>query len=178
MTQTKTTLKIVMLCVVCAATMMSGCLEVDGEVKEDVTIERMAQLEAILTDPEISEEEKIEAYTRAHEAITGEKYELNSEANVTPKPDAPDCYLNCGYSDKRTDPINGVGSFKTWIGGILERDNTTISGFTDPSLDRIKSIEIFLNNESVDKYVPIAGEERKVTTTIVGEWYVKTVATL
>ena len=172
------TMKTAMIAIILIATALSGCLDGSETAKEDVTIERMAQLEAILTDTETSEEEKIEAYTLAHESITGKKYELNSEVNVTPTPHTPKCYINCGCSDRRTDPINGIGSFKTWIGGVLEPDNTTVSGFTDPSLDRIENIEVFLNNESVDKYIPITGEERKVTTTIVGDWNVRIVATL
>lgn len=169
------TTKTVMIAIILIATALSGCI--GDTAKEDEMIERMAQLEVILTDPEISEEEKIAAYTLAHEAITGEKVELNSEVNVTPI-HVPRTYLNCGFGDKVTDPINGVGYFKTWIGGVGEPDNTTVSGFTDPSLDRIKIVEVFLNNESVDKYVPIKGESRKVTTTIVGDWNVKIVATL
>jgi len=77
---TKTILAILLI----ATAALSGCITDADIAKEDVTLERMVQLETILTDPEISEEEKIAAYTLAHEAITGEKIELKSEVNVTP----------------------------------------------------------------------------------------------
>lgn len=125
----------------------------------------------------VDNEETRAAILAEMEAINGEEYDLPYSPEVTPTSE-PKYHLNCGCGDKRTDPINGVGSFKTWIGGVLEPDNTTISGFTDPSLDRIEIVEVFLNNESVDKYVPIKNENRKVTTTIIGDWNIKIVATL
>ena len=68
------------------AAIMSGCIDDTDIAKEDETIERMIKLEAILTDPDFSEN-NAEMMTKAvseMETITDEKYELKSEANVTP----------------------------------------------------------------------------------------------
>lgn len=166
--------------IIISAAMMSGCLDGTDTAKEDETIESMVRLEAILTDPDFSEDnaEMMAKAITEMEAITGEKYELNSEENVTPTVDTPKYRLQYSLGSQSSSPLDGVGWFTISIGGILEPDNTTISGFTEPSLDKIENIEVFINNESMDKFVPIASESRKVTTTIVGDWNIRIVATL
>jgi len=46
------------------------------------------------------------------------------------------------------------------------------------ALDQLESVEVFVNNESVDKYVPILYERRKITTTVVGDWIIRVEGTL
>lgn len=169
---------VILALMIMSTTLLSGCIT-DVE-NEDEIIERMTRLEAILTDPEFSENnpEMVAKAIAEMEAITGEKYELKSETNVTPTPDVSRYRVGYSLMEHGSSPLDGIGWFKIVISGIFEIDQTTISGFTEPSIDKIDSIEVFINNESVDKFVPIVGERRKVTTTIVGDWDIRLDITL
>ena len=168
---TKTIKTAILALIIVSATLMGGCL--NDTAKEDVTLERMVQLEAILTDPEISEEEKIAAYTLVHEAITGEKVELDTEADVAPTLIVPEYRVRYTLSDSGAELLDGVGYFTVRFGGILVIDNTTVSGFKNIGIDKIEIVEIFVNNESVAKFKPILDEGKKIETTQVGDWIVR-----
>ena len=158
---TKTIKTAILALIIVSATLMGGCLDGSDTAKEDVTIERMVQLEATLTDPEISEEKKIAAYTLAHEAITGEKLELNSEADVTTSNNITKKYYAIGttMSQGSCDIINGTCEL---LVSIREGHD----------LNLLKEVRVIVNNETIDILPGECQNHRKVECNIIGEWYV------
>ena len=157
---TNTTKTAMIALIIMSAAMMSGCLDGSDTAKEDVTIERMVQLEAILTDPEISEEEKIAAYTLAHEAITGEKIELNSEVNVTPTEGIERKIVGVTVRQGDTGIVTGVGEVIVLIQG--GKDYNTL-----------KEIKVLVNNISLGTYPAEYQTEYKIDCDIIGKWNVR-----
>jgi hypothetical protein len=157
---TMRTTKTLMFAFLIVGAIMSGCLTDAETTKEATTIERMTQLEAILTDPEVSEEEKVAAYTLSHEAITGGKHKLNPETNVTPTPEIEHKIVSVTVRQGSTDIIGGVSELIV-----------TIQGGED--YDQLKKIEVLVNNISLNTYPAEYQIERKIECKIIGTWNVK-----
>lgn len=153
MTNTTKTAILAILLIVTAA--LSGCI--GDAAKEDATLEHMVQLEAILTNPEISEEEKIAAYTSTHEAITGEKYELNSDVTLE---EIEYKIVGLAVRQGNTDIIEGISELIVTINGGEDYGTLT-------------EIEVFVNDISLGTYPPEYQTDYKVPCDIIGTWEVR-----
>jgi len=118
-----TTKTIILTLIIVSAAMMAGCLSNESS-KEGNIHEDMTQLEAILTDPNYSDEEKYAAF-----AAVGEKYgaeienhELESEVDSIPTPNMPKYQIQYSLMDSSGDPLAGIGWFTIVISGVLEYD--------------------------------------------------------
>lgn len=156
-----TTKTVILALMIMSATLLSGCIT-DAE-NEDEIIERMTRLEAILTDPEFSEddEEMMAKAAAEMEAITGEKIDLRKQVDVISEPEAmpkyqvPTCLMESVYNHE-----TGIGSCILVISDGLD-------------FDKLEEVKVFINNETIDTYSPTAGERRKLESNSIGDWIIR-----
>lgn len=175
----KTILKtVLMLCVICAATLMGGCLTDADTAKGTVTAEDLTRLESILTNPKYSDAEKQAAFIEMSEKC-GVEIDIDPIGiDEAPEPDVSEYHVQYTLGESGADLLAGIGYFTATFNGILVADNTTVSGFKNIGIDKLESVEIFVNNESVAKYTPVLGERNKIETTQVGDWIIRIEGTL
>ena len=159
MNKTATTVTITLIIV--SAAMLSGCLTDTDQNSHDETIDRMAKLEAILTDPNISDEEKIAAHVAEMEAITGEKYNLHTQANETPipTPESKNYQVAVGIKQGSVDITKGTGELIV-----------TINGGKD--FYALEEMRVLVNNETIDVYPAECKVPRTIGCNIIGDWKV------
>lgn len=148
------TTKTAILAILVIATALSGCIGNSDTPQDDATIEHMVHLEAILTDPEFSEDnaEMMAKASTDIEAITGEKYELKANvtptAIATPEPKLPNCYrllatIDTFYWDDsvitlvilETSDHHGIHGNFEWMKIYVDGQNVAT---LDPIIDKVR----------------------------------------
>lgn len=165
-----TTKTVILALMIMSATLLSGCITDADTAKEDDTLERMTQLEAILTDPEFREDGEMMAKAVAEmEAITGEKYELKSEVNETPVSNVTirRYLVTSSLAEVSPDHVAGIGTFTLTISDC-------------PDFKYLKEVRVFVNNETIEVFIPAINDHRpngcdyrKIECDIIGEWNIR-----
>ena len=142
----KTATIVTIALIIVSAAMLSGCLTDTDQNSHDETIDRMAKLEAILTDPNYVEDE---------ETLTA----VAAEADEIPTPEPKNYQVGISVMQGLVDPTAGTGELLVTING----------GKDFYALDELR---VLVNNETIDVYPAECQVPRTIGCNIIGDWKV------